>query len=110
MPKGILVVQTRPVSPEREDEYNRWYSEEHMPDIRAIPEIVSARRYRIRDAGQITARPSAREYLAVYEIEADDLEVPLAEMAARSADGRVRESDSVQTDPPPALAFYELID
>lgn len=110
MPKGVFVVQSRPISPEREDEYNKWYSEEHIPDILQIPGFVTARRYRLRDAAHITADPSARPYLAVYEIEADDLAAPLREMAARSADGRVRRSSSVEMDPPPVRSFYELVD
>ncbi|KPM51074.1 hypothetical protein CcI49_10115 [Frankia sp. CcI49] len=110
MAKGVFVVQSHPVSPEREDEFNKWYSEEHIPDILEIPGFVSAKRYRLRDAGHLTADPAARAYLTVYEIEADDLGAPLLEMAARSAEGRVRRSSSVQVDPPPVRSFYELID
>lgn len=110
MPKGILVVQTRPVSPEREDEYNKWYSEEHLPDILKVPGIVAARRYRVRDTGDVKADPATPEYLAIYEIEADDLAAPLQELRARSNQGLVRRSSSLQTDPSPVRTFYELID
>ena len=110
MPKGVMVVQSRPVSAEREDEYNKWYDEAHMPDIRQIPGFVSARRYRVRDAGSVTADPATPTYLAIYEIEADDLNVPLNELSARSAEGRVRRSDALQTDPRPVVTFYELLE
>lgn len=110
MPRGVFVVQCRPVSAEREDEFNTWYDEEHIPDVLRIPGMVTARRYRARDAAHITVGADTREYLTVYEIEADDLAAPLAELAARSADGRVRRSSSVQSDPPPLRTFYELID
>jgi len=110
MPKGILVAQSSPVSPEREDDYNKWYDEEHIPDILAIPGFVSARRYRVRDAGPIKAAPATPTYLTIYEIEADDLDAKLTELRERSADGRVRRSNAVRLDPPPITTFYELIE
>nr|MDT0664401.1 DUF4286 family protein [Micromonospora sp. DSM 115978] len=110
MPKGILLVQSRPVSPDREDEYNSWYDDAHIPDILKIPGFVSARRYRVRDAGHVTAGPSIPAYLAIYEIEADDVAAPLNELAERSATGRVRRSNSVEIDPRPVVTFYELLE
>jgi hypothetical protein len=110
VPKGVMVVQSQPVSPEREDEYNAWYSGAHMPDIREVPGFVAARRYRVRATGPIPADPAVPTYLAIYEVEADDFDVPLREMSARSADGRVRRSDSLQTEPRPVVTFYELLD
>lgn len=107
MPKGIMVVQSRPSDPGREDEFNDWYTNTHLPEIRAVPGFVAARRYRVHDGG---ADPSARSYLAIYEIEADDLAGPIQELAARSAAGRVQHSDVLQTDPPPVVTLYELID
>ena len=107
MPKGIMVVHSAPASPAREDEFNDWYTNTHLPEIRAVPGFVAARRYRVHDGG---ADPSARSYLAIYEIEADDLTGPLQELAARSAAGRVQHSDSLQMDPPPVVTVYELID
>ena len=37
MPKGIMVVQSRPVSAEREGEYNDWYDNTHI-----IPSAASS--------------------------------------------------------------------
>ncbi|MCW2929587.1 MAG: hypothetical protein JWM19_549 [Actinomycetia bacterium] len=44
MPKGIMVVQSRPVSADRGDEYNEWYSSMHIPEILAVPGFTAARR------------------------------------------------------------------
>jgi len=49
MPKGLMVVQSRPSDPEREDEYNEWYSHTHLPEIRAVPGFVAARRYKLHN-------------------------------------------------------------
>jgi hypothetical protein len=108
MAKGLLVVQSSPAGPDREDEYNKWYDETHIPQILTIPGVVSARRYRLHD-GFPTA-PSTRGYLAIYEIEADDLAAPMKELGARSADGRSTTTDAVQADPPAVVALYELME
>lgn len=99
MARGIVVVSTRPASPEQEDEYNRWYSEVHLPEILAIPGFVGARRYRA---------PGTSEYLAVYEIEGDDLQAVLAGMATGRAERTT--TDALATDPPPVVTLYELLD
>jgi hypothetical protein len=61
VPKGILVVQSRPSDPSREGEFNEWYADTHIPEVCAIPGIVSARRYKVHDAGFVLATwPSTR--------------------------------------------------
>lgn len=58
---GALLVVTVEVDPAREDEFNRWYDEEHIPEKRATPGFRSARRFRHHEGGG--------RYLAVYEID-----------------------------------------
>ena len=50
MAKGIILVETFPSSPEREQEYNTWYDEVHLPELVALDGFVSARRLRPVDA------------------------------------------------------------
>jgi len=57
---GLLVVIVE-VAPEDEDELNRWYDTEHIPEKLATPGFRSARRF--RDA----AAPG--RYLALYELD-----------------------------------------
>ena len=101
-----MVVHSRPSDPAREDEYNDWYSNTHLPEVCAIPGIVAARRYKVHDG---VGSPE-HAYLAVYEIDADDVTGPVQELRARSASGRMRMSDVLQLDPPPRIAIYEAID
>lgn len=49
----------------------------------------------------------APDYLAVYEIEADDVSAPLRELRRRSAAGETTRSDALQLDPPPVVGLYE---
>lgn len=56
--RGLLVVRVD-VRPEDEEELNRWYEEEHIPDRLAVPGILSASRYRsVEHRGR---------YLALYD-------------------------------------------
>lgn len=104
-----MVVASTPSDPTREDEFNTWYSEVHLPDIRAIPGFVAARRYRLHTAeGQ--PDPGLHTYLAVYEVEADDLTGPAAELRRRAAAGESKRSSAVGMTPPPQVRFYEFLE
>jgi hypothetical protein len=100
-----MVVESSPASPERDDEYDQWYSKIHMPEVLAVPGFLAGRRYRVPAGAD-----SAHAYLAVYEIEADDLTAPFAELRARSASGVVQRSDVVGVDPAPVIRFYEFVE
>lgn len=69
---NILLVLTNPL-PGRADEFNRWYSEVHLPEVLQRPGFVSARRFRLGN-GQLNLdgfAQSQHSYLALYEIEGD---------------------------------------
>jgi hypothetical protein len=106
VPKGIMVVQARPSDPAREDEFNDWYGNTHLPEILAVPGFVAARRYKLHDP----SGGGSPAYLAIYELDADDLSDPVKELHARSAAGQTHTSDALQTDPPPVVTLYELVD
>ena len=56
---GLLLVYSD-VAPENDEEYNRWYNEEHIPERLSIPGVLSAARYEAVQGGP--------KYLAVYEL------------------------------------------
>jgi hypothetical protein len=95
MPKGILYVESRPASPDREDEYNDWYTNIHLKDVVALDGIVSARRFApLDDDGP---------YVAVYELELDDLSQVMKILGDAATSGRMPVSDAMQMDPPPTV-------
>ena len=55
----IYVTGTEP-DPDWEDEFNRWYDDEHIPNLRSVPGYFSARRY--------VAVEGDPKYMAIYEI------------------------------------------
>jgi hypothetical protein len=108
--KGILVVESNPTSPEREAEYNDWYTNTHLGEVCSIPGIVAARRYKVHGDGGPLADPSRRQYVAIYELDSDDLGQPFDELGKRAADGALHMSDALQLSPPPVVTVYELVE
>ena len=90
MAKGIMVVESNPVSPEREAEYNEFYDNVHLGEVCDTPGIVSARRYKLHDGAGASADPSRPQYLAIYELEGDDLGQVLKALRQRGANGEAQ--------------------
>jgi hypothetical protein len=98
--KGILYVETRPASPEQEDAYHAWY-EGHMRELVAIDGFVAARRFAPIDGDG--------PFVAIYEIDSDDIESARARLAAAVKAGKVTNSPTVQDDPPPVVRVLRQI-
>jgi len=60
---GLLMVYCD-VAPAHEEEFNRWYNEEHIPERLAIPGVLNAARYKAVEGGPT--------YLACYELTSAD--------------------------------------
>jgi hypothetical protein len=69
---------------------------------------VAARRFRV--SGSPAGDDDKPGYLAIYELEADDLDAPIAELRARSGDGTMDRSGALHLSPPPVVTVYELLD
>jgi hypothetical protein len=71
-----------------EDEYNKWYNEQHAPDVVAIPGFVTAQRfvksdlplYRMVDL-------QVPKYLVIYKVVTNDADAVFAEMLRRLKTG-----------------------
>ena len=96
MNKHILLVLTNAVVG-REDEFNRWYDDIHIPDLLKIPEIVSAQRFRL-SSEQKASPPFPWQYLALYEIETNDLNRVVAVLKERAGTVALPLTDALQTE------------
>lgn len=85
MPKKYTFLAfTNPVAG-KEAEYNKWYDEHHLIDVINVPGFVSARRFRLATTQfQFNTVTPAYRYLALYEIETDDVEGTLQEVVNRA--------------------------
>jgi hypothetical protein len=80
MAKYLLLALNGPTAGEGDEQaYNRWYDETHLPGFKTIEGIRSARRYKVI-RGKLPGM-EAWPYLAVYEIETDDLSAVSARLA-----------------------------
>lgn len=71
MSRYVFVVMTNSVEG-KDDEFNEWYTGRHLADVVALPPYVSARRYRLASTSPEQEAP--HRYLALYEVETDDLD------------------------------------
>jgi len=68
VPTALLVVLTQPVEG-REEDYNAWYSGQHLDDVLAAAGFDAAQRFRFMPSK--LSRDPAKPYLAIYEVDAD---------------------------------------
>jgi hypothetical protein len=85
MPRYKMIALTKPL-PGREDEYNDWYQNTHLPEVCALPGVTGAQRYRMAAPLQ---GYDERGYLAVYDIETDDIRTTLGAFGQASAEGKM---------------------
>jgi hypothetical protein len=89
MAKATVLVFTNCADPARENEFNDWYDNTHVPDVLETPGFVSCTRYELAgDPG-----PGQAKFLAVYEVESDDPGATMAGLQQRvaqlAAQGRI---------------------
>lgn len=73
MARYLLLAINGPVNEAgAEATYNQWYDEIHIPDLKAIPGVVSAQRYKI--VSSKLPGGATLPYVAAYEIETDSIQ------------------------------------
>jgi len=98
--------------------FNRWYDDVHLPDLLRVPGIMAAQRYKLaavqtkRVDGKtvvVTAQEAAlqHQYLAVYEIETDDLSALLQDVCDRAGTPLMSITDTLKPDA--STMCFELI-
>jgi hypothetical protein len=105
MAKHVFVVFTNPQEGQ-DDIYNAWYSGVHLQDVLQVPGIIAAQRFKLSDV-QRDLPPFPWRYLALYEIETDDLNHTLAALRERAGTSAMVISDAVS--PERAGWFFQPI-
>lgn len=81
MARYVLIALNSPTGGEGdEDEYNRWYDEEHRPDLLGIAGAQSVRRFRIVWQNRLD-----KQYVALTEFESDDPDALMRELAEKAS-------------------------
>ena len=110
MARGILLVFSNPSAPEREPEFNEWYSGVHLPEFLRVPGVRAARRFEL-SASQMPLPPGiplgGRRFLAAYEVETDDFAALCDEIMGTAKDRT--QSDVLERDPLPLALLFEQL-
>jgi hypothetical protein len=96
-----MYVETMPVSPDREADYHRWYDETHLAEITSVEGIVTARRFAPVDGNG--------PFIAIYELDCDDLDGAVQRLSDLAAAGQMSSSELLSMDPPPVPRVYREI-
>ncbi len=94
--KTIQIVFSNPAEG-MDNEFNEWYDNVHIPDLLAIPGMLSAQRHDLRDAAMYHAdggRLPEQRYLVVYEMEGD-VDAIMVKIREAVAEGQIVMSDSL---------------
>lgn len=100
MAKAVLIAFTSPAGPDQEDAFNEWYEKVHVVEIRkAIPSVSMVNRYRQVEVGGASA---PARYVAVYEMDIDDVTDAIKSMTAALRAGEIQSTDTMDlvTSPP----------
>lgn len=93
--------------PEREVEFNNWYSDMHIPNMFEVPGMLKATRWMNAEAKE----GQHRKYLALYELETDNIDesnIKVRERGMRTMkEGRF--SELPVFDPPDVPRIYTQI-
>jgi hypothetical protein len=109
MAKALMLAWASPASDETDGEFNTWYESTHIPQLRAaIGSICAVHRYRTAQlppqAGQ---QQPAHSYLAVYELDSDDVPAALAALGTAMGEGRLDTTAAMDVATnPPVLQWY----
>jgi hypothetical protein len=82
MPSYRFVVLSNS-TPGMEAEYNTWYTEQHLGELLAVPGFISAQRFKVHSASLLPGVKPSHDYLAIYEIETDDIGAVLKDLRSR---------------------------
>lgn len=85
----------------READYERWYDDRHMPDMLAVPGFVSAERFTVVGEGPY-------RFLAIYEVESNDIRATLAEIGNRAGTDAMPITDAIDTSQVSVVAWHPV--
>ena len=107
-PRGVFVTYNQPLTPADAEEYHRWYSQQHLPDVLACPGFIRAQRFGITG---VSLSPSpwvtTLECMNIYEHSCETVEEyndAFAHVRAGIASGKI-EMTSTLTPAAPTSAY-----
>lgn len=88
-----FIVFTNPTEG-KEQEFDEWYMNTHMPDVMKVPGFVSGQRFTWAHA-QAREYAETWRYMTILDIETDDLQGTLNDLKSRAGTPQMHMSDSL---------------
>ncbi len=98
-----MIVMSNPTAGCEED-YNDWYQNIHLGELVALPGFKCAQRFRL---ARKLVEGEAYPYLAVYDIETDDIDSVLDTLRAAALGKQLTMSDAIDTSRTHAVVYEE---
>lgn len=89
----------------QEDAFNKWYTEQHLDDLVALPGFTSAQRFVIHSVSMGT---TLNKYLAIYDVETDDPDWVIENMFAMKDTPAMPMDPAFNLDPTSVMLYEEL--
>ncbi len=108
MPRALMLVASNVTDPERVDAFHDWYAL-HVQELLRLDGIVRATRWEASAHALLPGVDSidGRRFLALYEIECDDVEA-MRDRINRTSSDRTH-SDLLELDPLPVTLLFESL-
>ena len=87
-----------------DDEFNAWYTNQHLGDLVALPGFTSAQRFTLHSVSMGT---TLNNYLAIYDVETDDPEAVIEHMFAVRDTAVMPMSPAFNIDPTSVMLYEE---
>jgi hypothetical protein len=81
--------------PGREDDFNSWYDDQHVPDWLAIPGVAAVTRYQLSEWQRPGTETITHRFLTVYELSGDPRKV-FAKRDSAASEGHFRWTDALE--------------
>jgi hypothetical protein len=94
-----LVVFNNPYAG-KDAEFNKYYDENHVPEMLQTPNVVSSQRFVAADVDKLPKQEAPRKYMVMYRIETDDIAATYNSFGPRPAQGAKSAPGAGQGAPP----------
>jgi len=104
MPKFVMIA-TANAKPDQETEFKDWYETYHLPEILAVPGVVSGRR--LESVEDAFSKAPIR-FVTIYELETDHPNSVMAEIVRRNRAGETTQSAAIEPEGA-GVYFYQQV-
>ncbi|MBV1918874.1 MAG: hypothetical protein KUG65_12555 [Sphingomonadaceae bacterium] len=105
MPKFKMLVFSDAAKGGDEANYNKWYNEQHIPDVCRVDGFTGAQRFKIDEEA---SDQKISSYLAIYELEAASPEAAIANLRLKVGTDEMIMTDDIDIDNAKIMVYEQI--